>query len=176
MTSPYAAPQVTFTGNWGDSATGSWYPAQAALSGGMVTLWIGTAQGWVAHFTVPATEVVVKSAAQRITLVVRGQSYPILADPGAIGRGNGLAAMNVVGGITDSARLSGASLGGRVANQVGAANAFAAAGGPQFLAAMQQSGGRTSRLGYGAIAGIGCGVALATVVVVLVLTTVALSL
>lgn len=176
MTTPDALPHAVFTGAYGDTATNGWYPAQAALEQGYVTLWIAGPSGWAQQFSVPAHQVVVKSAAQRITLVAAGRSYPILADPAAVSRALGLGAAQVVGGMMGNPAAASAGTAGRAMNQVGAARSFAAGGGYEFLAAMRASGGRVSRLGYGGIAAIGCGVALLTGVAVLVVTAWALNL
>ena len=86
---PYSYPRATFTGAFGDNATGTWPPAQATIDQGYVTLWVMSQAGWVQRFSLPATQVTVKSAAQRITLVAGGQSFPILADPSAVNRALG---------------------------------------------------------------------------------------
>lgn len=109
--------EAVVTGALGDNATGGYLPAHAEVSDGVVTLWVASPQGWVQYVSVPATEVVETSAAQRITLEVRGRKYQILA----------------------------------------------------FIAAASQSGARVSRLGYGAIAAIGCGGAVVAVVLALLL-------
>lgn len=173
---PHPFPHAIFSGALGDRATGAWTPVQAVLDQGLVTLWVATPTGWLQQFSVPAGEVVVKSAAQRITLVVHGHSYPILADPGAVGRALGLNAANIVGGVAGSPALDVGSAAGRAVNQVGAAQAFSANGGGEFLAAMRASGARVSRLGYGAIAAIGCGGGLFVALAVLVITVMVLNL
>ena len=167
---PHAFPHAVFTGAYGDTSTNSWYPAQAVLDQGFVTLWIWASAGWQQCFSLPASQVAVKSAAQRITLVAAGRSYPILADPGAVQRALSLGATNIVGDLMGNDRVSAVSTVGRARNQVDAARSFSAGGGYEFLSAMRASGGRVSRLGYGAIAGIGCGVALFTGIAVLVVT------
>lgn len=172
---PYPFPHAVFTGAYGDTTTNSWYPAQAIVDQGIVTLWIWSSTGWVQQFSVHAAQVAVKSAAQRITLVVAGQSYPILADPGAVHRALSLGAANVIGDVTGNQRLGLMSTAGRAMNQVDAARSFTAGGGSEFLAAMRASGGRVSRLGYGAIAAIGCGAGLFVVFAVVVVTVLALS-
>ncbi len=174
---PLQHPHAVFSGAWGDTTTGAWYPVQAVVSAGIVTLWVASAAGgWTQHFSVPAQEVTVKSAAQRITLAVGGRSYPILADPAAVGRALGFTSMGIVGGITHHHPGYGvASDVGRGVNQVAAANAFSARGGGEFLSAMRASGARVSRLGYGAIAAIGCGGG-ALVVFVVIAVAVAFSL
>ena len=58
----------------------------------------------------------------------------------------------------------------------GAAYSFHLGGGPGFIAAAQQAGARTSRLGYGPLLAIGCGGGLLVVVVVTLLTLLAVSL
>lgn len=176
MTMPPPPPSAVFSGALGDNASGSWSTARAEVSGGMVTLWVASPTGWTPLFSVPAHEVTVKSAAQRITLVVRGQSYPILADPRAVGRAIGY---GVAGGVADVLDKPGFEMGvdvGRSVNQVSAAQSFRIGAGPEFLAAARQSGARASRLGYGAIAAIGCGGGLAVVILVTVVTVVALGL
>ncbi|MFK0072397.1 hypothetical protein [Arthrobacter woluwensis] len=176
MTMPSIFPQATFTGAYGDTATNSWYPAQAVLEQGIVTLWVGSPTGWMQYFSVPAAEVTVKSAAQRITLAVAGRNYPILADPRAVYQALNFGAANVVGEITGNQTLGAMSTAGRAMNQVGAAQAFNAGGGNEFLAAMRASGARVSRLGYGAIAAIGCGAGLLVVILVVVITVWTLNL
>lgn len=168
---PLQHPQAVFSGAWGDTTTGAWHPVQAVVSAGIVTLWVASAAGdWTQHFSVPAREITVKSAAQRITLVVGGRSYPILADPAAVGRALGFTSMGIVGGIAHHHGYGVASDVGRGVNQVAAANAFSARGGGEFLSAMRVSGARVSRLGYGAIAAIGCGGGALVVFVVLAVT------
>lgn len=176
MTMPNQLPYAVFSGALVDRATGGWSPAQAVVGQGLVTLWVATPAGWVQHFSVPASEVVVKSAAQRITLVVRGQSYPILADPAAVDRAVRLNVTGITGNITGSPILETASTAGRLANQAAAAQAFSAGGGSQFLAASRASGARVSRLGYPAIMAIGCGTALIIAVVTLVVAAVVINM
>lgn len=176
MTAPNQLPHAIFSGALGDNATGAWYPAQAVVSEGFVTLWVASPTGWAQHFSVPAGEVIVKSAAQRITLQVRGHSYPILADPGAVNRALGLNAADVVGHVADLPGVNVASNVGRGVNQAAAARAFHGGGGAEFLSAMRFSGARVSRLGYGAIAAIGCGGGLLAVALVVVITMLALSM
>lgn len=169
MTFPNQMPYGVFSGALGDTTSGGYFPARAEVSNGMVTLWIASPAGWNQHFSVPATEVTVKSAAQRITLVVRGQNYPILADPNAVNRALGATA---TGFAASAFNLPVLGIGADVArgiNQVGAANAWTVGGGPQFIQAAQASGARVSRLGYGAITAIGCGAALAVVLVIFVI-------
>ncbi|WP_159622005.1 hypothetical protein [Ruania rhizosphaerae] len=182
MAMPIQHPHAVFSGAWGDTTTGAWYPAQAVVSAGIVTLWIGSAAaGWTQHFSVPAREVTVKSAAQRITLVVGGRSYPILADPGAVSRALGFTSMGIVGGVAHHGhrpyryrryrRRSGAAWDvARGVNQAAAAYAFNARGGGEFLSAVRASGARVSRLGYGALAAIGCGGGVLVVFLVVAMT------
>lgn len=176
MTMPHAVPQAVFSGALGDNASGGWYPAQAVVQGGVITLWVASPAGWTQAFSAPAQEVRVKSAAQRITLVVQGRSYPILADPGAVGRALRLNGMGAVGSLTGSPALTVAGDVGRGMNQAAAAQAFAAGGGGEFLAAARQAGSRVSRLGYGAIAAIGCGGGVLLVAAVLLVTVFVLNL
>lgn len=173
---PPPPPHAVFSGALGDNATGGWYAAQAVVSDGLITLWVGSPAGWAKHFSVPAREVTVKSAAQRITLKLRGRSYPILADPAAVNRALGLTGMGIAGGVTGSSGVSMASGVGRAMNQVGAANSFSVQGGGEFLAAARASGARVSRLGYGALAAIGCGGGLVAVLAVLFITVAILNL
>ncbi|MFD5224495.1 hypothetical protein ACFWHT_02630 [Microbacterium sp. NPDC058342] len=176
MSMPNHLPYAVFSGALGDTATGGWFPAQAAVSGGVVTLWVASPTGWTQRLSVPASQVTVKSAAQRITLVAAGQSFPILADPGAVNRALGLNAANVVAGMVDAPIAGAAATAGRGVNQVNAAQAFSANGGGEFLAAMRASGARVSRLGYGAIVAIGCGGGLLAVIAVTVITLLLLNL
>lgn len=163
-------PSAVFSGALGDKASGQWFPAQASVSGGILTLWVASASGWVEQFSVPATEVTVKSAAQRITLQVRGQSYPILADPAAVNRAMGLAGTNIIGNIADLPGVGLAGNVGRGVNQAAAAQAFNAQGGGEFIAAMRASGARVSRLGFGALVAIGCGGGALVAIVIVVAT------
>lgn len=165
---PPAYPRATFTGTYGDTATGAWYPAQAMVDQGYVTFWVLGPTGWGQRFSLPAPYVTVKSASQRITLVANGQSFPILADVDAARRVPGLLAVDVAGGIAGNSLLESAGVLGRGVNQAGAAQKFYAAGGPEFLAAMRASGSPVSRFGYGAIIGIGCGCGLLVAVGLLV--------
>jgi hypothetical protein len=142
----------------------------------VVSLWVASPAGWTHYFSVPAHEVVVKSAAQRITLVVRGQSYPLLADPRAVNRGIGLGIAGGVAEVMDRPRLELGVDVGRGTNVAGAAHAFQISGGPAFIAAAQQSGARASRLGYGPLLAIGCGAGLVIVIFVTVITVFLLSL
>lgn len=169
MTSPTNLPQATFSGALGNAANGGWSAAQAVVKDGVVTLWTAAPTGWTQLFSVPVGEVAVKSAAQRITLVVRGQSYPILADPAAVNRAMGLAGTGIVGNLAHVPGVSAASSVGRAANQIAAANAFKASGGGEFLAAMRGSGARVSRLGFGALTAIGCSAGLLVVLVIVVI-------
>ncbi len=124
---PYSYPRATFTGAFGDNATGTWPPAQATIDQGYVTLWVMSQAGWVQRFSLPATQVTVKSAAQRITLVAGGQSFPILADPSAVNRALGWNAANIVGGAVGSTALDVGSAVGRGVNQFSAAQSFSGA-------------------------------------------------
>lgn len=173
---PYSYPRATFTGAYGDTATGTWHPAQATIDQGFVTLWVLSPTGWVQRFSVPTGQLTVKSAAQRITLVIAGQSFPILADPGAVYRALGLNMVNIVGGAVGSETLGLSSTIGRGINQIGAAQSFQAGGGADFLAAARASGSRVSRLGFGALAGIGCGVGVLVTFAVIVITLIVLNL
>lgn len=176
MTMPNNLPYAVFSGSLGDNATGNWYPAQAEVRNGFVTLWVGSPAGWAQYFSVPATEVTVKSAAQRITLVVRGQSYPILAKPRAVGRAIRYGVAGTAASILDKPVFEAGVDVGRGVNQLAAGAAFHSGGGPEFIAAAQYSGARVSRLGYGAIVALGCGGGVAAVVVILVVTMIAISL
>lgn len=173
---PYQPPYAVFSGAFGDNASGGWFPARAEASNGLITLWVALPTGWTQYFSVPAQEVVVKSAAQRITLVVRGQSYPLLADPRSVNRAIGHA---VAGGVADVLNKPVFEMGVDVArgvNVAGAAHSFAIGGGPEFIAAAQQSGAKTSRLGYGPIIAIGCSAGLFVVIAVTVVTVLVLNL
>ncbi|WP_309127494.1 hypothetical protein [Microbacterium sp.] len=172
---PPPLPHAVFTGAWGDTETRGWSAAQAVVSEGMVTLWIASPNGWMQQFTAPASQVTAKSAAQRITLNVHGRSYPILADPGAVGRALNLTGMGIAGNLIDAGGVSAASGVGRTVNQAAAAHSFTAGGGKEFLTAMRASGARVSRLGYGAIVAIGCGGGLALVIATLVITVLVLN-
>lgn len=176
MTMPNPLPYAVFSGSWGDRASGGWYPAQAVVRDGIITMWIATANGWAQHFSVPAGEVTVKSAAQRITLVVRGKSFPILADPAAAGRARTIIGADAVGHIADLPVVNVASTVGRGVNQGVAAQAFNSQGGGEFIAAARASGARVSRLGYGALIAIGCGGGLLVVLAVVVIAAVVLAL
>lgn len=176
MTMPNQPPYTVFSGALGDNATGSWYPARADVSNGFITLWVGTPTGWAQYFSVPAAEVTVKSAAQRITLVVRGQSYPILADPASMGRAVRYNALGVAADALGKPVLGAGVDAGRGLNQVAAAGSFHIGGGPEFLTAARASGAQVARLGYGAIAAIGCGGGLAVAFAVLVITMIVLNL
>lgn len=176
MTMPNQLPYAVFTGSLGDNATGNWYPAQAEVSNGFVTLWVGSPAGWTQHFSVPATEVTVKSAAQRITLVVRGQSYPILANPRAVGRAVGYGVAGTAASVLDKPVLGAGIDVGRGVNQVAAASAWNTGGGQEFIAAARNSGAQVSRLGYGPLIAIGCGGGVAAVILVVVITLIAINL
>lgn len=173
MTMPPSAPYAVFSGALGDA--GGWRPAQAVVSDGMLTLWVAGLSGWMQHVTAPASAVRVKSAAQRITLVVHGQSYPILADPSAVGRALGYNAAGTIGGLVNAPGLSVGGDVGRGLNQAGAARAFQAQGGAEFLAAMRASGAQVSRLGFGALFAIGCGGALLVIALALIVTAAVLN-
>jgi hypothetical protein len=170
MITPRQWPSAAFAGALGDNASGQYVPARAEVHDGMVSLWVAPPTGWVQYFSVPAHEVVVKSAAQRITLVVGGRSYPLLADPGAVGRGIQLGVAGTIAETLDRPRLEMGVDVARGVNVAGAANAFHAGGGPAFIAAAQQSGARSSRVGYGPILAIGCGAGLLIVIAVTAVT------
>jgi hypothetical protein len=169
-------PYAVFAGALGDNATGQYVAARAEVKDNVVSLWVASPTGWTHYFSVPAHEVVVKSAAQRITLVVRGQSYVLLADSGAVNRGIGLGIAGGVAEVLDKPRLEMGVDVGRGLNVAGAAHAFHANGGPAFIAAAQQSGARSSRLGYGPILAIGCSAGLVIVIAVTAVTVFILSL
>lgn len=173
---PNPLPAAVFSGALGDNTTGGWYPARAEVHNGQVTLWVASNGAWAPHFTVPAHEVTVKSAAQRITLMVRGQSYPILAKPEAIGRGIGYTVAGTVAGALDKPVFAAGTDVGRGLNQVSAGAAFHSSGGPEFIAAARASGARVSRLGYGPLLAIGCGGGLFAAVAVTVITVLVLNL
>lgn len=167
---PYPSPSASFSGAYGDNATGAWFPARAEVSNGFITLWVALPNGWAQYFSVPAGEVTVKSAAQRITLVVRGRSYPLLADPRSVDRAIRHAILGGVADVLDKPRFEmGVDL-SRTVNVAGAAYSFQLGGGPAFLAAAQQSGAQTSRTGYGLLLGLGCGGGILVVLVVTVVT------
>ncbi|MFT4259527.1 hypothetical protein [Microbacterium sp.] len=176
MTTPYQYPSAVFSGALGDNTTGGWYPARAEVSNGVVTLWVGTPTGWSQHFSVPAQEVTVKSAAQRITLIVRGQSYPILAKPEAVGRAIGYGVAGTAASILDKPVFEAGVDVGRGLNQASAGAAFHAGGGSEFIAAARASGAQVSRLGYGPLIAIGCGGGLFAVIAVIVITVLVLNL
>ena len=169
-------PYAVFTGAYGDNSTGAYYPARAEISNGWITLWVITATGWAQVFSVAATEVTVKSAAQRITLVVRGQSYPLLADPTVVTRVLRYGTAGTVATVLDHDRFAAGVDVSRGLTQVSAAGSWVTQGGPEFIAAARASGARTSRMGYGALIGIGCGAGLAVVLLVTVVTVAMLSL
>lgn len=162
-------PRATFFAAYGDTATGQWHPAQAVIDQGMVTLWIMTSTGWAQLFSLPAVQVRVSTATHRITLVAGGRSYPLLADQASVGRANALTTAGFAAGMLDLDTLRAWTHFARFANQGRAADAFAAAGGHEFLAAMRASGSSVSRMGYGAIMGIGCGCGLLLAVGTLVI-------
>ncbi|MGO3886896.1 MAG: hypothetical protein ACTJHU_11425 [Mycetocola sp.] len=173
---PHLLPSAVFAGALGDTVSGGWFSARAEVSQGYITLWILQPTGWARYFSVPATEVIVKSAAQRITLDVRGKSYPILADERSVAR---TIRHGIAGGVASVLDKPVFGIGVDVArgvNVAGGAHSFALGGGPEFLAAAQRSGARTSRFGYGPILAIGCGAGLLVVVVVTFATLVAVSL
>ncbi|UOR01189.1 hypothetical protein MUN77_13775 [Leucobacter allii] len=169
-------PSAVFSGAFGDNVSGAWFPARAEVGNGCITLWVAQPNGWAQYFSVPAAEVTVKSAAQRITLVVRGQSFPLLADPRAVDRAIKHAILGGVADILDKPRFELGVDFARTINVAGSAYSFHLGGGPEFLAAAQQSGARTSRAGYGLILGLGCGGGILVVVVVTLVTLAAISL
>ena len=165
-----------FSGALGDNVSGGWFAARAEVNNGFVNLWVSSPTGWSLVFSVPAHEVTVKSAAQRITLVVRGQSYPLLADPRSVSRAihHGIA-----GGVADILEKPRFEMGvdlARGVNVAGAAHSFHLGGGPEFLVAAQQAGARTSRVGYGPILAIGCGAGIFIVIAVTAITVMFVSL
>lgn len=173
MTIPDHPPDAAFFGAFGDNTTGQYHPARAEISDGFVTLWVASPAGWTQCFRVPAREVVVKSAAQRITLVVHGRNYPILADPGSVDRAIGHGIAGGIADILDKPRFEmGVDL-ARTVNVAGAAYSFHLGGGPEFIAAARQSGARTTRLGYGPLLAIGCGGGVLVVVAVTLATLLA---
>ncbi|WP_430592111.1 hypothetical protein [Humidisolicoccus flavus] len=180
MTLPYPPtaqpPSAVFSGALGDHVSGGWFPAQAEVSNGFITLWVALPNGWTQYFSVPAQEVVVKSAAQRITLVVRGQNYVLLADARSVKRALRLGIAGGVASVLDKPRFGvGVDL-GRAINVAGGARSFQLGGGPEFLAAAQHTGARTSRVGYGPILGIGIGCGALVVVGVTIITLIAINL
>lgn len=176
MTMPPQHPYAVFTGALGDTATGGWFPARADVANGFVTLWIASNGEWAQHFSVPAHEVTVKSAAQRITLKVRGQSYPILAKPEAVTRGIVYGAAGTAASALDKPVLGAGVDVGRGLNQASAGAAFHSNGGPEFIAAARASGAQVSRLGYGPLLAIGCGGGLFAAIAVTVITVLILNL
>lgn len=188
MATPAQFPHAVFTGSLGDRSTGTWAPAEVVASGGSVTLFVSTPAGWEQLFSVPAEQVKVTSAAQRITLHVGGRRYPILADPGAVRRVYRLQYMGGALGLSNALthqdpvhrtyhRLGHRALGNtaRGLNQAAAARAFSAQGGKEFLAASRASGARVSRLGYGPLLAIGCGLGALVPLIVLVVAAALLS-
>lgn len=183
MSMPAPRPPAVFTGSLGDRASGTWTPARVEADGSTVALWVSTPDGWTQLFRAPAQEVQVKSAAQRITLVLHGRSYPILADPSATRRGlraqRRAARWSTYGHLAhgDSHHVAHRSLAGvsRGLSQAGAAHAFEVQGGSEFLAASRASGARVSRVGYGPLLAIGCGLGLLVPVLVLVVAAMLLS-
>lgn len=184
MSMPVPPSSAVFTGSLGDRASGTWSPARVEIAGEVMTLWVHAPGGWSQVFRAPAQEVQVRSAAQRITLVLHGRSYPILADPSATRRAlraQGRAARwSTYGRLAhwDGHHVAHRSLANvsRGLTQAGAAHAFESQGGGEFLAASRASGARVSRWGYGPLLALGCGIGLLVPVLVLVIAGMLLSL
>ncbi|MBS3177913.1 MULTISPECIES: hypothetical protein [unclassified Pseudoclavibacter] len=175
MTYPNHSPHATFSGALGVSGGGGYVPATAEIGDGWMTLWALAPEGWTVVVRAPASQVTVTSRAQSIHLAVGGVKYPLLADPGAVNRALGYTTAGAVAAVLDRPMAGAAADVGALRNQISAASSWSAGGGPQFLDAARQSGARVSRLGYGAIAAIGCGTGIAVVVVVTVLTVFAVN-
>ncbi|WP_271983815.1 hypothetical protein [Pseudoclavibacter terrae] len=167
-------PHSTFSGALG--VGGGYVPANAEIADGWMTLWALAPEGWAVVFRAPVPEITVTSRAQSIHLTVGGAKYPMLADPGAVNRALGYTTAGTVAAILDRPMAGAAADVGALRNQFSAASSWSAGGGPQFLDAARRSGARVSRLGYGAIAAIGCGTGLAVVIIVTVLTVLVVNL
>jgi hypothetical protein len=165
-----------FSGSFGDHASGGWFPAHAEVSQGFISLWVELPTGWHRYFSVTAPEVTVKSAGQRITLVVHGQSFVLLADPRMINRANRHAALGIAANVLDKPVFGAGVDVNRAINVAGAAHSFTLGGGPEFVAAARQSGARTSRMGYGPLLALGCGGGILLVFAISVVTLLAIGL
>ncbi|REK70097.1 hypothetical protein DX116_13055 [Aeromicrobium endophyticum] len=122
--------------------------------------------GYVDIFRVPTRQARVTSAAQRITVTVGGQSYPVLARPRGPVIGSALGVAGSTAHLAGVEIVYGAATAARAGNLAADASAFAQQGGPAFLAAARRSGARVRRAGYGVVLGLGLAIGLLLVVVV----------
>lgn len=173
---PYQPPSAVFAGALGDHASGGWFPARAEVGNGFITLWVALPNGWTQYFSVPAQAVTVKSAAQRITLVVHGRSYVLLADARTVSRGIKHGIIGGAASVLDKPVLGAGVDVARGFNVAAGAHSFQLGGGPEFLAAARNSGAQTSRMGYGPLLGIGCGCGVLAVGAVTVVTVLAIGI
>ncbi|MBF4549290.1 hypothetical protein [Pseudoclavibacter sp. VKM Ac-2888] len=176
MTSQMPFIRATFSGALVNPAGNGYVPGNVEVSDGWVTLWALTPDGWTVVVRAPAPEVSVRSTAQKIRLSVGGRQYLLLADPDAVIRALGYSTAGAVAAVLDRPVAGAAADVGALRNQISAANSWNVGGGPQFLDAARLSGARVSRLGYGAIAAIGCGAGIAAVLLVTVITVLIITL
>lgn len=176
VTSPVPFPRATFSGALVSSGGAGYVPGNVEVTDGWVTLWALSPDGWTVVVRAPAPEVSVRSTAQKIRLSVGGQHYLLLADPDAVTRALGYSTAGAVAAVLDRPVAGAAADVGALRNQISAANSWSVGGGPQFLDAARQSGARVSRLGFGAIAAIGCGAGVAAVLLVTVITVLVIGL
>jgi hypothetical protein len=180
MDDPYAEPQqvrAAFQGRWMAPGTVGGLPAWLVVEDGHVALLTPgqSPSGFVDVFRVPVDQVKVSSAAQRITVTVAGRAYPVLARPHGPFIDAGLAVAGSVAGHMEAEVLRGGTSAARVGNVAADASAFARQGGPAFLAALRQEGGRVRRVGYGVVLGVGFAIGLLVVVLATVITLAAVS-
>jgi hypothetical protein len=170
-------PRAAFQGYWMAPNGAGGVPVWLVAEDGMIAL---VAQGesptgYVDVFRVPVHQARVTSAAQRITVTVGGQSYPVLARPLGPVIDPVLGVAGSTAGLAGAEAIHGAATAARVGNLAADASAFARQGGPAFLAAARRSGTRVRRAGYGVVLGVGFTIGLLMVVLVTVITVAALS-
>lgn len=169
-------PRAAFQGYWTVPNVGGVVPVWLVVEGGVIALMAPgeSPTGYVDIFRVPLYQARVTSAAQRITVTVGGQSYPVLARPLGPIVGSVLGVAGSTAHLAGAEVIHGAATAARAGNLAADASAFTRQGGPAFLAAARQSSARVRRAGYGLVLGVGFTIGLLVVVLVTVITVAAL--
>lgn len=169
-------PRAAFQGYWMAPDGAGAVPVWLVAEHGVIALVAAgeSPTGYVDIFRVPTRQARVTSAAQRITVTVGGQSYPVLARPLGPVFGAALGVAGSTAQLAGAEVVRGAATAARAGNLAADASAFARQGGPAFLAAARRSGARVRRAGYGVVLGVGFAVGVLLVVLVTVITVAAL--
>lgn len=138
------------------------------VPGGSVPVWLVVENGWIALrapgqapgglvdvFRMPARQVRIASAAQRITVFAGGVRHVLLARPMGSIIGAGLGVAGSVAGLAGREMAQARFTAMRFGNVAMDSSAFNSQGGPAVLAAARMSGAAVRRTGYGVILTLG---------------------